>query len=136
VGGSAQVKAMRQVAGKLRLDMAAYRELAAFALMSSDLDKSTQAQLTRGQRMQEILKQPQYEPMSLENQVMIIFAGTNGYADTVQVDRIKKWEIDLVRYFATSYPDIGKDIAEKKQITPENEKKLRDALDAFKNTWQ
>jgi F-type H+-transporting ATPase subunit alpha len=136
VGGSAQVKAMRQVAGKLRLDMAAYRELAAFALMSSDLDKSTQAQLTRGQRMQEILKQPQYEPMSLENQVMVIFAGTNGYADLVSVDRIKKWEADLVRYFATSYPDIGKDIAEKKQITPENEKKLRDALDAFRNTWQ
>jgi F-type H+/Na+-transporting ATPase subunit alpha len=136
VGGSAQVKAMRQVAGKLRLDMAAYRELAAFALMSSDLDKSTQAQLTRGQRMQEILKQAQYEPMSLENQVMVIFAGTNGYADLVPVDRIKKWEADLVRYFATSYPDIGKDIAEKKQITPENEKKLRDTLDTFRNTWQ
>ncbi len=136
VGGSAQVKAMRQVAGKLRLDMAAYRELAAFALMSSDLDKSTQSQLTRGQRMQEILKQPQYEPMSLENQVMVIFAGTNGYADAVQVERIKKWEADLIRYLATSHPDIGKDIAEKKQITPENEKKLREALDAFKNTWQ
>ena len=81
VGGDAQTKAMKQVAGKLRLDMATYRELAAFALMSSDLDKSTQAQLTRGQRMQEILKQPQYEPMPLENQVMVIFAGTNGYAD-------------------------------------------------------
>jgi F-type H+-transporting ATPase subunit alpha len=136
VGGSAQVRAMRQVAGKLRLDMAAYRELAAFALMSSDLDKSTQAQLTRGQRMQEILKQPQYEPMSLENQVMVIFAGTNGYADLVPVERIKKWESDLIRYLAASYPDIGKDIAEKKQITPENEKKLREALDTFKNTWQ
>ena len=136
VGGSAQVKAMRQVAGKLRLDMAAYRELAAFALMSSDLDKSTQAQLTRGQRMQEILKQPQYEPMSLENQVMVIFAGTNGYADAVPVERIKKWEADLIRYLAASHPDIGKDIAEKKQITPDNEKKLREALDVFRNTWQ
>jgi F-type H+-transporting ATPase subunit alpha len=136
VGGSAQVKAMRQVAGKLRLDMAAYRELAAFALMSSDLDKSTQAQLTRGQRMQEILKQPQYEPMSLENQVMVIFAGTNGYADVVPVERIKKWEADLIRYLAASHPDIGRDIADKKQITPDNEKKLREALDVFRNTWQ
>ena len=98
VGGAAQTKAMKQVAGKLRLDMATYRELAAFALMGSDLDKSTQAQLTRGQRMQEILKQPQYEPMSLENQVMVLFAGTNGFADNVPVERMKKWEADLLRY--------------------------------------
>jgi F-type H+-transporting ATPase subunit alpha len=136
VGGSAQVKAMRQVAGKLRLDMASYRELAAFALMSSDLDKSTQQQLTRGQRMQEILKQPQYEPMSLEHQVMVVFAGTTGYADAVPVERMKKWETDLVRYLTNSFPEIGKDITEKKQITPENEKKLREALEGFKNTWQ
>ncbi len=136
VGGAAQTKAMKQVAGKLRLDMAAYRELAAFALMASDLDKSTQAQLTRGQRMQEILKQPQYEPMSLENQVMVVFAGTNGYADAVPVERMKKWEADLVRYLSTSHPEIGKDIAEKKQITAETEKKLREALEAFKSTWQ
>jgi F-type H+-transporting ATPase subunit alpha len=136
VGGSAQVKAMRQVAGKLRLDMASYRELAAFALMSSDLDKSTQQQLTRGQRMQEILKQPQYEPMSLEHQVMVVFAGTTGYAYAVPVERMKKWETDLVRYLTNSFPEIGKDITEKKQITPENEKKLREALEGFKNTWQ
>ncbi len=136
VGGAAQTKAMKQVAGKLRLDMAAYRELAAFALMASDLDKSTQAQLTRGQRMQEILKQPQYEPMSLEHQVMVVFAGTNGYADAVPVERMKKWEADLVRYLATSHPEIGKDIAEKKQISAETEKKLREALEAFKSTWQ
>jgi F-type H+-transporting ATPase subunit alpha len=136
VGGSAQVKAMRQVAGKLRMDMAAYRELAAFALMSSDLDKATQAQLTRGQRMQEILKQSQYEPMSLENQVMVLYAGTNGFADTVPVDRMKKWETDLIRYLSTSHPDLGKDVTEKKQITPETEKKLRETLEGFKNTWQ
>jgi F-type H+-transporting ATPase subunit alpha len=135
VGGSAQVKAMRQVAGRLRLDMAAYRELAAFALMASDLDKATQSQLNRGQRMQEILKQPQYEPMSLENQVMVIFAGTNGYADAVPLDRMRKWETDLVRYLTASHPEIGKEIAEKKQITPENEKSLRAVLDAFKATW-
>jgi F-type H+-transporting ATPase subunit alpha len=136
VGGDAQTKAMKQVAGKLRLDMASYRELAAFALMSSDLDKSTQAQLTRGQRMQEILKQPQYEPMPLENQVVVIFAGTNGYADNVSIERMRKWETDLVRDLTTSYPEIGKDIADKKQITPETEKKLREALEAFKATWQ
>ncbi len=136
VGGAAQTKAMKQVAGKLRLDMAAYRELAAFALMASDLDKSTQAQLTRGQRMQEILKQPQYEPMSLEHQVMVLFAGTNGYADHVPVERMKKWEADLLRYLSASHPEIGKDIAEKKQITPETEQKLREALEAFKTSWQ
>jgi F-type H+/Na+-transporting ATPase subunit alpha len=112
--------------------MAAYRELAAFALMSSDLDKSTQTQLTRGQRMQEILKQPQYEPMPLENQVMVLFAGTNGYADNVPIERMKKWEAELVRNMTASYPEIGRDIAEKKSITPETEKKLREALDAFK----
>jgi F-type H+-transporting ATPase subunit alpha len=135
VGGAAQTKAMKQVAGKLRLDMAAYRELAAFALMASDLDKSTQAQLTRGQRMQEILKQPQYEPIPLEHQVMVIFAGTNGYADNVPVERMKKWEADLIRYLSTSHPEIGKDIAEKKQITPETEKNLRQALAEFQATW-
>ena len=136
VGGAAQTKAMKQVAGKLRLDMAAYRELAAFALMSGDLDKATQAQLTRGQRMQEILKQPQYEPMPLEAQVMVFFAGTNGFADNVPVERMKKWETDLIRYLSSSHPDLGKDIAEKKQIASETEQKLRAALDAFKSTWQ
>ena len=136
VGGDAQTKAMKQVAGKLRIDMATYRELAAFALMSSDLDKSTQAQLTRGQRMQEILKQPQFEPMPLENQVMVIFAGTNGYADAVPVERIKKWESDLLRNLTISAPEVAKDITEKKMITPETEKKLRAALEAFQSTWQ
>jgi F-type H+-transporting ATPase subunit alpha len=116
--------------------MASYRELAAFALMSSDLDKSTQAQLTRGQRMQEILKQPQYEPMPLENQVMVIFAGTNGYADNVPIERMRKWETDLVRNLTTSHPEIGKDIADKTQITPETEQKLRKALSAFQASQQ
>jgi F-type H+/Na+-transporting ATPase subunit alpha len=136
VGGSAQVKAMRQVAGKLRMDMAAYRELAAFALMSSDLDKATQAQLRRGQRMQEILKQPQYEPMSLENQVIVLFAGTNGFADNVPVEKMRKWEVDLLRYLSTSHPELAGDIAANQRITDENEKKLREALSAFRATWQ
>jgi len=136
VGGSAQVRGMRQVAGKLRLNMAAYRELAAFALMASDLDKATQVQLNRGQRMQEILKQPQYEPMSMENQVIVIFAGTNGFADAVPVERMRAWETALLRYMDNSHPELGKDIAEKKQISEETDKKLRAALDTFKATWQ
>ena len=89
VGGSAQTKAMKQVAARLRLDMASYRELAAFAQFGSDLDKSTQAQLNRGQRLQEILKQPQYEPMSLEEEVIILFAGTNGFADQIPVEKMR-----------------------------------------------
>jgi len=136
VGGSAQVKAMRQVAGKLRMDMAAYRELAAFALMSSDLDKATQAQLTRGQRMQEILKQPQYEPMSLENQVIVLFAGTNGFADNVPVDKMRKWEVELLRNISNSHPELARDIAVNNRITEETEKKLRETLSAFQSTWQ
>ncbi|MCX8024045.1 MAG: F0F1 ATP synthase subunit alpha [Thermanaerothrix sp.] len=135
VGGAAQTKAMKQVAGRLRLDMAAFRELAAFAQFGSDLDKATQAQLNRGLRLQEILKQPQYEPMSLENQVIVLFAGVNGFADQVPVERIKAWETALLRYMESSHPEIGRDIAEKKMITPETEARLREALQAFSNTW-
>jgi len=135
VGGDAQAKAMRQVAGRLRLEMASFRELAAFAQFGSDLDKSTQAQLNRGQHLQEILKQPQYEPVSLENQVIIIYAGTNGYADNVPIDRMRTWETSLIRFMNTSYPDIGKDISDKNMIEEETEKKLRTALDAFSSTW-
>jgi F-type H+-transporting ATPase subunit alpha len=135
VGGAAQTKAMKQVAGRLRLDMAAFRELAAFAQFGSDLDKATQAQLNRGLRLQEILKQPQYEPMSLENQVIVLFAGVNGFADLVPVERVKAWEAALLRYMESSYPEIGRDIAEKKMITPETEKRLREALQAFSTTW-
>jgi F-type H+-transporting ATPase subunit alpha len=136
VGGDAQAKAMRQVAGRLRLEMASFRELAAFAQFGSDLDKSTQAQLNRGQHLQEILKQPQYEPVSLENQVITIYAGTNGYADDVPIDRVRTWETSLIRFMSTSYPDIGRDISEKNLIEEETEKKLRTALDAFSSTWQ
>jgi len=136
VGGDAQTKAMKQVAGRLRLDMAAYRELAAFAQFGSDLDKATQAQLNRGQHLQEILKQFQYQPMSLENQVIEIFAGTRGYADNIPLERMKAWEGALLRYMETSYPDIGKTIADETRITPETEQRLTEALDAFKASWQ
>jgi len=136
VGGDAQTKAMRQVAGRLRLDMANFRELAAFAQFGSDLDKVTQSQLNRGQHLQEILKQPQYEPMSLENMVMVIFAGTQGYADKVPLDRMRAWEQSLLRFMETTHPEIGRDIAEKKRISDENMATLRSALDEFTRTWQ
>ncbi|MBI5840194.1 MAG: F0F1 ATP synthase subunit alpha [Chloroflexi bacterium] len=136
VGGDAQTKAMKQVAGRLRLDMAAYRELAAFALMASDLDKSTQQQLSRGQRMQEILKQPQYRPMEVENQVIVIFAGTNGYADNVPLEKMAQWQADLIRYMETSYPEIGRDIVTRKAIGDDNRAALTKALDAFRAGWQ
>mgnify|MGYP001445090650 CR=1 FL=1 len=115
VGGSAQTKAIKQVAARLRMDMAAYREMAAFAQFGSDLDKVTQSQLNRGQRLQEVLKQPQYTPYSLANQVIILFAATNGYADVIPVDKVRTWEAALLRFMEASYPDIIKDILEKKQ---------------------
>lgn len=135
VGGDAQTKAMKQVAGRLRLDMAAFRELAAFAQFGSDLDKATQAQLNRGQHLQEILKQPQYEPVALDSQVIVIYAGTQGFADEVSLDRMRAWETSLIRYMNTAHPEIGKDILEKNVLTEENEANLRKALTEFMNTW-
>ena len=136
VGTDAQTRAMKQVAGRLRLDMAAFRELAAFAQFGSDLDKATQAQLNRGQRLQEILKQSQYVPMSLESQVIVLFAGTQGYADRAPIEQMKSWEAALLRYIETSHPEIGKSITEFKRITPETETALRQTLDTFMTTWQ
>ena len=135
VGGDALTKAMKQVAARLRLDMASFRELAAFAQFGSDLDKSTQAQLNRGLHLQEILKQPQYDPMPLESQVIVIYAGTRGYADQISLDAMRRWETDLIRFMETSHPEIGREIAEQKRITEENEARLRDALQAFNSAW-
>jgi F-type H+-transporting ATPase subunit alpha len=135
VGGDAQTKAMKQVAGRLRLDMASYREVAAFAQFGSDLDKATLAQLSRGQRMQEILKQPQYQPVDLEKQVVVLFAGTHRFAERVPVDRMNEWESDFIRYMETSHPEILKDIAERKVLTEETEGKLRTAIETFNRTW-
>jgi len=135
VGGDAQTKAMKQVAGRLRLDLAQFRELAAFAQFSSDLDKTTQAQLERGQRLTEILKQPQYEPMSLEHQVMAIYAGTRGFIDHVPVNQVKAWENDFHRFMDTQYPDVGETIAREKVLTPEIEARLQEAIEAFNRTW-
>jgi F-type H+-transporting ATPase subunit alpha len=135
VGGDAQTRAMKQVAGRLRLDMAAFRELAAFAQFGSDLDKATQSRLNRGQRLQEILKQPQYEPVALENQVIVIFAGTNGFADAVSLDRMKEWEASLIRFMGSSHPEIGKTILEEQRISDDLRESLVAALDTFKSTW-
>ncbi|RPJ52160.1 MAG: F0F1 ATP synthase subunit alpha, partial [Chloroflexi bacterium] len=136
VGGDAQTKAMRQVAGRLRLDMAAYRSLAAFAQFGSDLDKATLSQLSRGQRLQEVLKQPQYQPYQLDEEVILLFAGTNGFIDGIPVDRVRAWKEEILRYMETSYPEISRDILEKRLITPETEAKLREALKAFNLSWK
>jgi len=136
VGGDAQTKAMKQVAGRLRLDMASFRELAAFAQFGSDLDKATQAQLNRGQKLQEILKQAQYEPLSLASQVAILFAGTNGYADEVSIEDMQEWKVSLQRYLGTSHADLVKDITEKQRISDETEEALGEAITTFNSTWQ
>ena len=135
VGGDAQTKAMKQVAGGLRLDMAAYRDVAAFAQFGSDLDKATQAQLARGQRLQEILKQPQYVPQELEQEVVVIFAGTRGYADEVPVDQVRGWETDLLRHVESSHGDLLRDIAEKKAISSESESRLKEVIQNFNQGW-
>ena len=135
VGGSAQTQAMKQVAGKMRLDMASFRALAAFAQFGSDLDKATQAQLNKGLRLQEILKQKQYAPMSLPDEVIVLFAGVNGFADQIPVEKITVWKQALLRYMETSNPEIGKEILTNKRITPETEEKLREALHTFNQTW-
>jgi F-type H+-transporting ATPase subunit alpha len=131
VGGSAQIRAMRQVAGTLRLDLAQYRELAAFAQFGSDLDKSTQAQLTRGARLVEILKQPQYEPLAVEKQVAIIFAGTNGYLDAVPVSEISAFETELYSFLESRYPQVLRGVAEKKQLDDQLKGSLNEAVKEF-----
>src|SRR6187431_1588331 len=131
VGGSAQIKAMRQVAGTLRLDLAQYRELAAFAQFGSDLDKSTQAQLTRGARLVEILKQPQYEPLPVERQIAIIFAGTNGYLDNVALSDVRAFETELYRFIETRHPQVFRGIVEKKILDDDIKPALESALGEF-----
>jgi len=131
VGGSAQIKAMRQVAGTLRLDLAQYRELAAFAQFGSDLDKSTQAQLNRGARLVEILKQPQYEPLAVERQVAIIFAGTNGYLDGVAVSDVGSFESELFKYLESRHPKVLPGISEKKQLDDALKGALNTAVSEF-----
>src|SRR5688500_5854241 len=131
VGGSAQIKAMRQVAGTLRLDLAQYRELAAFAQFGSDLDKQTQSQLNRGRRLVEILKQPQYQPVAVEKQVAIVFAATKGFLDPVPVEDLRRYEEDLYRFLETRYPAVLAGIAEKKILDDELKAGLESGLKEF-----
>ncbi|MEX2272259.1 MAG: F0F1 ATP synthase subunit alpha, partial [Vicinamibacterales bacterium] len=131
VGGSAQIKAMRAVAGRLRLELAQYRELAAFAQFGSDLDKATQAQLNRGRRLVEVLKQPQYRPLAVEQQVAIIYAATNGYLDEVPVEQVRKYEEDLYRFLANRHPSVMTNIAEKKVMDDAAKAQLDEALKEF-----
>src|SRR6185503_1282356 len=131
VGGAAQIKAMKQVAGSLRLDLAQFRELQAFAQFGSDLDKATQAQLARGQRLMEILKQPQYQPVDVEKQVLIIWAAINGHTDEVPVENVRKFEADLVRFIENSHPGLLQKIREKKAIDDEIKADLQQVLTDF-----
>jgi F-type H+-transporting ATPase subunit alpha len=132
VGGSAQIKAMRQIAGKLRLDLAQYRELAAFAQFGSDLDRATQLQLARGQRMVELLKQGQYSPQSVERQIAIIFAGTQGLLDDMPVDQIREFETFLFAFLDRKHAQVLADIASKKELTDEIRGALAAGIDAAK----
>ena len=131
VGGSAQIRAMRQVAGSLRLDLAQYRELAAFAQFGSDLDKSTQAQLNRGRRLVEILKQPQYQPLAVEKQVAIIYAATKGFLDDVPVDEVRRYEEDFYRFLEARHAGVLSGIAEKKILDDDVKAALEAALAEF-----
>jgi len=135
VGGSAQIKAMKKVAGSLRLDLAQFRELEAFAQFGSDLDAATQRQLARGQRTVEVLKQPQYQPMPVENQVAAIYAVTNGFLDTVPVGQVKKWELGFHDHLATQTPDVLEGIRSQKQITDEIKGKLEAAIKSWNEAF-
>jgi F-type H+-transporting ATPase subunit alpha len=135
VGGDAQTRAMRTVAGRLKLEMAQFRSLAAFAQFASDLDRATRAQLERGLRLQEVLKQPQFSPVSLENQVMIIWCGTNGHLDDVAVSDIGRWEQEFARFMSANYPQIGEQIGRDKTFPEDAQKALGEAVEAFKQTF-
>ncbi|MCL5265036.1 MAG: F0F1 ATP synthase subunit alpha [Chloroflexi bacterium] len=135
VGGNAQTKAMKQVAGRLKTDLAQYRELAAFAQFGSELDKVTKAQLDRGARVTEILKQPQYSPMPLEKQVSIIYAATNGHLDDVPVDKIQEFEGAFLRFMDSAHPEILRTIAEEKRLSDQTMESLAGAVSEFKQGY-
>jgi F-type H+-transporting ATPase subunit alpha len=132
VGGSAQIKTMKQVAGTLRLDLAQYREMAAFAQFGSELDKATQAQLARGVRMVELLKQGQYKPMPVADQVISIYAGTQGFLDDVAVDKVRQFEEDLLHFVAQNHPELRKEITSISKIDDTVGAKLKQMITAFK----
>jgi F-type H+/Na+-transporting ATPase subunit alpha len=135
VGGSAQVKAMRQVAGSMRLDLAQYREMAAFAQFGSDLDATTQKMLARGSRLVEVLKQGQYRPLPVERQVVILYAATNGYVDPLPVEAVTRYERELESFMESQHPEIYRTILEKRELTDELKQQLNAALDEFKGRF-
>jgi len=135
VGGKAQTKAMKKIAGRLRLDLAQYRELAAFSQFGSDLDKTTQAQLTRGERMVELLKQAQYKPVPVERQVALIYAGTQGLLDDLPVEDVRPFEEGLYTFLDKEYADLLHDLRAKFELTEPIEAKLKEAITAFKERF-
>jgi F-type H+-transporting ATPase subunit alpha len=135
VGGNAQTRAMRKVAGRLRLDLAQYRELEAFAQFGTDLDAATQRQLARGARTVEVLKQPQYAPLAVEDQVMILYAVTNGHLDDIEVSRIRAFERGFLDYMRTTRPDVGRAIRDDHDLKDETTQKLVAAIGEFKQTF-
>ena len=136
VGSAAQIKAIKQVAGKVKLDLAQFRELAAFAQFGSDLDAATKARLDRGQRIVELFKQKQYNPIPVEEQVAVMWAMQNGYIDPVPVDRVKEFQIKLKDYLETRKESLLASIRDKKQLDEELESQLKSALEEFKATWR
>ncbi|MGH7832540.1 MAG: F0F1 ATP synthase subunit alpha, partial [Candidatus Binatia bacterium] len=136
VGGSAQIKAMKQVAGSLRLDLAQYREMAAFAQFGSDLDPATQRQLNRGSKLVEILKQGQYDPLPVEKQILIIYAGTNGFVDHLPVSAIKKYEQELFAFVESKYPELLQEIVQKRELNDELRQKMNKVLEEFKERFK
>jgi F-type H+-transporting ATPase subunit alpha len=136
VGGNAQIKAMKQVAGTLRLELAQYREMAAFAQFGSDLDQATQRQLNRGVRLVELLKQGQYEPLPVEKQILIIYAGTNGFVDDLAVTALKHYEQELYSFIESKHPDIFADILKKRELDNDLRSKMNAALEEFKGIFK
>lgn len=136
VGGNAQIKAMKQVAGQMRLDLAQYRELVTFAQFGTELDKASQAQLDRGERLTEILKQGQYAPLSIEKQVLVIYAGNRGFLDDFTIDQIENYEKNLYEYFEREHPELLKEIAEKKEISPELDETINKVMTTFNQEFK
>jgi F-type H+-transporting ATPase subunit alpha len=137
VGGNAQTKATKKIAGSLRLDLAAYRELEAFAQLGTELDTATQKQLDRGARLVELLKQPQFKPMPPEQEVMVIYAGTKGYLDDVPVNRVQEFQNAFLSYVDTAAPQLRSELAEKRDLTDEIDKQLKEVLNDFKSkVWK
>ena len=136
VGSAAQTKAMKKVAGSIKLELAQYREMAAFAQFASDMDASTQQLLARGSRLVELLKQPQYSPLPMEEQVVSIYAGVNGYLDAIDVNKISRFENDLMNLIKGSYKDILKSIRDEQSLSDKTEEKLKKAIEEFMKTFE